>query len=135
MRSLGKPNLVGKILDRELLETGERYPPLDAIFEFTHVARPAVGQKLFCHGSSQRCISARALGQAFEKVLREKQDIVSSLSERRYGDPHDVDAVVEVFSKSLCRDFRLQVSVRRSNEATIERDLLPLAHRTDHAFL
>ena len=60
------------------------------------------------------------LADLLGEVLDEQGDIVGAVAQRRQDDGDDVEAVVEVIAESALADHRLEVAVRRRDDAHID---------------
>ena len=57
-------------------------------------------------------------------MLYQRRDVFLALPQRRQVNCHDVQPVVKILAKAARCDFRIQISVRRGDNAQI--DLAPL---------
>src|SRR6185503_19310979 len=100
----------------------ERRQPARQIFEFAHVARPAVPFQALLPGR----IDVLG-GQAFALRLREEMadevgNVLAALAQRRQPQRHDVQAEEQVFAEQALLDQQPQVLVRGGDDAHVALD-------------
>ena len=60
------------------------------------------------------------LADLLDEVLDEKRDVIGAVAQRRQDDRDDVESVVEVIAERAFADHRLEVAVRRRDDAHID---------------
>src|SRR5579863_5892330 len=92
-----RPDAGGKVpgIDEAMIAEGDS--ALDAIFQFTHVARPVVLQKRF-HGRAAD-LNRRAGSEAIEEPVYEHRDIAAAFAQARQVNRDNVQPEIKVFSE------------------------------------
>ena len=88
--------------------------------------------------ASERSVIERAAllgGEALHEGVRQQRRVARARAQRRDVDDDLRQAVVEVLAEAAVRDQRLQVLVRRADDAHVDRDLVAAADALDHALL
>ena len=117
--------------------TGSKYHcPLDAVFQFTHVAGPGMAPQ-GGFGSSRQA-QARAAGSSTvcsQEVACQGGDILAALPQGRDQQREDVQAIEQVFAEQTFCHRVGDVAVRRGNDANIEDHRLLAPHPLDFPLL
>src|SRR5262245_36898018 len=100
--------------------TRQRDRALDRILELADVARETVGeQPLERLGGDPLDLLAELARVPLEEVVDEQREVVLALAQRRQRDLDHVEPVVEVFAEARRRDFLLEASVGRRDDAHV----------------
>ena len=111
-----------KIVGCNLRGLAEDDGAFDRVSEFTHVARKAVGLKLFdCVGREALYCSADFLGLLREEVFGEQCDVIRAFPQRWQVHGDGVQTVKKVFAKGTFGNGLRQVTVGRGNDAQVDR--------------
>ncbi|MNE51704.1 hypothetical protein D3C80_1463430 [compost metagenome] len=93
----------------------------DQVLQFTHVARPVVGQQRGLGFSAQaQAAQAHARAILFEKVAAEQQHIAATFAQRRHQQRVDTQAVIEVGAITSAAYFIGQVAVGGGDQTYID---------------
>jgi len=102
----------------------EDHRPLDRVLQFPHVARPGVLQE---HPLGGRLQSFDGLAELpvveGDEVPGQRQDIARPLGQRREADGADIEPVEQVLAELVLAAERLQVLVRRRDDADVDNDV------------
>ncbi len=69
------------------------------------------------------------------ECVRERQHVIEPLAQRRYGDDVERKAIQQVLAKQPLGGQRLQIGIRRANDADVDTQRLAAAHPLDFAVL
>ena len=109
---------------------------LNDILQFTHVAGPVVGLKLFHVRRRQtRGVHAEFAGGLLEKMLRQLRNVLSAVAQRRQFDGEDAQAIVEVLAEATCLYLVGEGAIRRGDDAHVHGAGAFLADFLELAFL
>ena len=109
---------------------------LDAVFELADVTRPGIAvdrsERVRCEGLNAWVELA---AEAVDEMPREQDRVARAFGER--GDfHHDLgEPVIEILAEAALGDHRVEVLVRRADDARVDRDRLAAADALDHALL
>src|SRR4029450_12846889 len=70
-----------------------------------------------------------------DKIIHEQRNILSPFAQRRQFDWKNVKPVIKIAAKAAVRDSRLQITIRRRDNADISAQNLRAAHAFKLAFL
>ena len=99
--------------------------------QLAQVAGPAL---LLEHGQQGRIEFDRAIGIAFlGRQLLDQGAAVGAFAQRRQGDRHALQAVIQVAAKSPHADPVVQVAMRGADQVNVEPDRRLAAERRDFA--
>src|ERR1051325_282659 len=104
----------GEIAQRELGSGVKHDRALDRVAELAHIAGPVVAAKPR-HHLRRNFVEAlfRVVGEAFEKKLSERRDVLRTVPQGRQNDRNNVQAIEEVLAKATLFDVALEVAVGR----------------------
>ena len=109
---------------------------MDGIFEFAHIAGPAVGGQLpTCVVRQRTHRDAVGFGVDFRKMARELDDVRRPLAQRGNLQVHDIQAEQQILAERIGADGLRQVAVGRGEDADIDRHRLGAADTVDDPFL
>src|SRR3546814_7751586 len=94
------------------------------VAQFADVAGPAV-TKQRAFGSRRKTgevLAPEFLGHALGKFLREQDDVVATLAQRRYGDDVERQAVEQVLTKLAGTRHRRKIDVGGTDQTNIDLD-------------
>ena len=74
-------------------------------------------------------------GEPREQTLRQDQNVVTTLAQRRQPDRHHVQAEVEILAEFSRSNVRLEVAVRSGDQAGVDFDRGGAAHALECPFL
>src|SRR5262249_38474353 len=90
------------------------------VLQLTNVPRPRVSRAELERALLDRANTLRhGFGEPLDEVLYEHRDVFSPLSQRRYLDGEDVQAVEKIRAESARGDGGLQLAVGRGNDAHV----------------
>jgi len=114
----------------------EQNGPLDAILQLADVSGPMVGDHhIDSWGRNAADLLAHRLGVLLDEIVRQQQDIVLSLPQRRQDDRENIDAIVDVLAELIGLDELLKVAIRGADYAYIGLAGLVAADALELAFL
>src|SRR5581483_551642 len=126
----------GEVVDADRVGNREREGALDRVLELADVARPGVG------GEPRHRLGRDPLrgdlvltAEPIEEVRDQARHVVRSGPERGHLDVDDVQAVEEVQAEPPAARLRLEVAVRRGDQADVDRDGEARAERRHLALL
>ena len=91
---------------------------LHLVLQLTHVARPCVRlQPRQTAPIDAHLATARVL---LHEVRDQRRDVFRPRAQRRHGDRHDGEAIVEVLPKRPGADHRLEVAMRRREHTHVD---------------
>src|SRR5579863_6738975 len=108
-----EPNRIHRLVGKEGFRTNPRrladsHGAFDTISKLADVAWPLLGQQGFLGGGGKAVhLATEGLGELAGKRVSQRQDVVWSVAQRRYGNRDDVDAVVEVAPEAALGDGAL----------------------------
>ena len=109
---------------------------LDAVLQFAHVARPGLagqpGQGVRMQFKLDHVV---ATGGFVDEMPGQHDDVVTALAQRRHGQFHDVEAVVQVGAEAILVDQGLEIVVAGGEDADIGREQAGAAERAVFAIL
>ena len=125
-----------ELADADLGTFGENHRLHDAILELTDIPRPMVflHQHPRCRREAQGALLILKC-EMLQKVLCKKEDVIRALAQRRDGNPHDVQAMVEVFSKSSCCGLDRELAIRDRDESCVDAQHPSASHGCDLTLL
>ena len=104
---------------------GQRAHLLDHIDQLAHVAGPwrrHQGRQGIGSEAIQRFL---VLGRQFlQEMVRQQGDVFAALGQRRQGQGHDIEAVIQVFAKLPLAHRHVEVAVRGGQQAHVHRTRL-----------
>src|SRR3989449_1202061 len=103
---------VRECLRLQHLGGGEEDRALDGIAQFADVPRPGIGEK--CPFRLRRELlrrAARRAGEEAEKALRQREDLLAPLAQRRDCDLDDVEAEEKVLAEVACADRVIEIAI------------------------
>src|SRR5262245_30725178 len=110
----------GQVGRPDRLALAHQHGALDGVLELAHVAWPAVFlERLHRVGAEAGDLASQLLGEVPEEVLRQRQDVLAPLAERRYRQVDDVQAVVEVLPEPALLDGGLEIDVGGGDDAHV----------------
>ena len=117
----GAGDLVGKVFGADARAGGEDRRPLDGVRELADVPGPAVAEEE-ARRLGREAAHARAgpPGRVVEEGLREREDVLRPLAERRDRDLDDAQPVVEVAPEVARLDLPREVAVRRGDDPHVD---------------
>src|SRR5690606_25472876 len=123
VRVVGHLRLVGRVaegLRRDDLAAREPGRALAGVPPLTDAAGPAVPlEHVERLGREAAEVRAAARRVAVEEVHRQERDVLAAVAQRRELDVDGVEAVVEVLAEVALGDLRLEVLVRRRDDADV----------------
>ena len=109
---------------------------LDDVRQLPHVAGPGVGLEPRERGRRDRGEAPLRLpGEPIEEVAREVGDVLLPLAQRRQRHRDHVEPVIEVLAELTLLHGRVQLAVRRGDDAHVDGDRLRPAHALEGALL
>ena len=116
----------------EVLPPGEDDPPFHRVHQFPDVSRPGVAEQTIHRLRGEPLDRLAVLfGEADEKILGQKRNVLDPLPERRDVERDDIQPVEEVFAETPGCDLRQEIPVRRGDQADIDLDHLLAADAGD----
>lgn len=120
----------GQIVHLHAVAIHEDAQALHEVFQFAHIARPAIGKqhsgRIFSEPQQRPVL---LVTEALEKALRQDQDVHAALAKRRQMQRNNVQAIVQILTKTPGSDLAFQISVGGGHDA----DIYLLAARASHA--
>src|SRR5690606_24360039 len=108
-----------QIVHADALVRAQDGQPLDEVLELADVARPVIVREA-CEGLVREGDSRAPLLDALvDQVANQLRQIVEPLPERRNANREDVEAEIKVLSELPLSDARLEVPVRRGDDAHV----------------
>src|SRR5205814_2092406 len=125
----------GQVGDADLAFAFQHREPLHEVLELADIAWPGVPLERLdpVGGETERSLLAAVVAR--QEVGREQRNVAAALSKGRNDERDDVEPVEQVTAERSVRDRRLQVLVRRRDEAEVDGFRLAPAHRLDLALL
>src|SRR5262249_13111201 len=109
-------------VDGELVPVTEDHGALDHVLKLPDVARPGIRfeqrRGLRARSSEPPSGSRR---ESIDEVLDQKRDVLAPFTQRWDPDREDVQAIEQVLAESPLRDLRLQIPVRGTDDANVDR--------------
>ncbi len=115
---------------------GQNAGALDCVFEFANIAGPVM--LLQCRerfGAQLRFAAAQFASDLGGKVMRQQNDVVTAIAERRHLDRKHRQTKKQITTKLPILDGGFQVFVRRRDNTNINRNRRTAADTIDHLFL
>ena len=114
----------------------EHAGPLDHVFEFAHVARPAVLEQQLPGLVGQAVDGLAHLGgNAGDEVVGEQEDVVAALTQGRQDDVDHPQAEIQVLAEGAAAHLFLEVHVGGGDHPHVHLQGRVLAHRVEGALL
>ena len=107
----------------------------DLILQFPDVTGPTMLEQCRDQIIGHLFCGSRFLVEALEEVAGDESDIFSSIAKRRQMHIDDIEAVVQIFTKSAVSYFRGEVEVCRREYSYIDLDGLLSSNSTNHTLL
>ena len=98
--------------------------PLDEVFQLPDIAGPVIMLQRLVGGGGEGLGFPISLEGAGKKVLAQRNDISCALPQRRNGQRHDVQTVIEVHPEGAVLDAGGQVGIRGGDDTEV--DVFPL---------
>src|SRR6266403_5419531 len=99
----------------------EDHRTLDHVLELADVSRPRVAtERIEAFAGDHIDLPIHAKGKLVDEVTGECLDVVRSLPKGRYRDREDVQAIVEIVTKTLRSNHFAQSTVRRGDDAYVD---------------
>ena len=110
-----------ELADTDLGSFSENHRLHDAVLELADIPGPMLflHQKPCGGGETQRTLLILEC-EMIQKVLSEKDDVITALAQWRDVNPNDVQAMVEVFSESSRRRFDGELTIRDRHESRVD---------------
>ena len=93
---------------------------MDGVFQLPHIPGPVVAfhQGVGVFGKAQARIVA-LFGEAVHEEPGHQRDVLGALAEGREVDPHDVEAIEQIFAEAADFDFLLEVPVGGGDDSNV----------------
>src|SRR4029079_13137892 len=99
-------------------------------------ARPSVTDEQVVHRRRERLhVLLIPLPELLEKMIAEKWNVLGPLAKRRHAQRDGIDAEVQIFPQLSVAERRIQIDVRRADQAEIDVDDAVAADRPVFALL
>ena len=111
-----------QIVVGDQLALAQRDAALEHVHQLAHVAGPVIGEQQVLRLGRQAHPARRRLLRAElrEHVLGERHDVLGARAQRRQIEVDDVEPVVEVLAEAAVGEHRLEVLVRRGDDAHVD---------------
>src|SRR3990172_792586 len=107
----------------------EDHGALEDVLELADVTRPRVGpetaERFGGHGGG---LAPQSLRSPLEEMRHEERQVVDALAQRRHHETHALQAVEEIGAEPAFRRQRLEVLVRRGDDAHVRPDRARAPH-------
>src|SRR3990170_4719733 len=132
----GDPKTGGKVLREDDRASGRNHPPLDRVAELAHVPRPGVGldHRPGAWGEVADPTAGGTLELGEERANQER-NVLRAVPERRYAEPDDVEAEVELLLKATGLNQLLDHLVGGGDDPDVHLDLFAPAEAAEPFFL
>src|SRR4029453_3382998 len=108
---------------------------LDAVLELAHVPGPRIGLQLFECSRRQPELLVEIPGALFAEMTRARRNVPRAFAQRRNADREYRQPKIQIFPELLRGDRRLQLAVRRGNDADVDVKRLRAADTFEPLFL
>ena len=115
---------------------GQHHRLQDGVLQLAHVAGPGVRVQRRFGLRRERADGLAVLHREHvEEVAREQRNVVAPLAQRRHAQPHDVQAVEEIFAEAPGSHVVFEIAVRRRDDSHVDRLHGRAADHRHRAFL
>src|SRR5271168_2575065 len=123
-------NRIRQVVKRDRFGTSKVRGSLQGIVQLAYVSRPSIAdQSLRRLRRQTKFGTTGGARHSLQHQLGERKDVLGSLAERRQSECDHVEAIVEIFAETSGRDFTLEISIGRDDDANInsERAIAPVS--------
>ena len=136
-------HLVGQIIggERQVLHAdlptfGEDHCPLDHILQLAHVPAPLVTQHRPHRTVADPFNLLVQLAHVLvHEMMHEQRQVLLALAQWRQLERYHLQPIQQVFAKLPVVDHLVQITIRRRDDAHLDRARMGIAHRHDHTLL
>src|SRR5215471_8485316 len=121
-RGSGQRRAMKSVLNLEIEEAGgldfpgslQDQSSFDRVSQLAHVARPMVAEELLPRSTGNRTDTlVHRGGERLEKMLRQQQDVIAPLAERRKPELNDVEPMEQILAELVSADGLDDIAIGR----------------------
>src|SRR5688572_14810098 len=115
------PDLLRQVVRQDLAGLAHQDGALDRVFDFAHVARPAVPDQQMIgrrRNRADRLLVPRI--ELRQKVIAEERNILAPLPERRHAQGDRIDPEVQILAQFPLAQRHVEIDVRRADQPEVD---------------